>query len=385
MKNKIKFISFFLMLSIGTWIMPQKASSQGYVSYQVFYDELSPYGTWVDVPNYGYVWSPDVDAGFTPYATNGYWLFSDAGWTWVSNYSWGWAPFHYGRWYTDDIYGPIWIPGNEWGPGWVSWRRSNDYYGWAPMEPGVSISMAYGNDYYPVHNHWTIMKGGDFGRKDISNYYVSSTNNTMIINNSTVINNTHFDKAHNVTYNTGPGKTDVEKHVGKTINPVSIKESTKPGQSLSNNQLKIYKPQVQKNNINGTKSAPSKVTGYKDVKTLAQRTTLTPSQKSNQFTKNQQAENNLQSNKQKPSQQTTPYKKEERVKQQQQVIPTKKVEGVKQQQQVIPSKKEEGVKQQQTIPTKREEGVNQQQQPQQQKQVNTSKNTGEDKHPHNSN
>ena len=124
---------------------------------QVFYDDLSPYGTWVDNPNYGYVWLPDVDAGFTPYATNGYWVFTDEGWTWVSNYPWGWAPFHYGRWYTDAIYGPIWIPDNEWGPGWVSWRRSEDYYGWAPMGPGVSISMAYGNGYNPPHNQWTIM------------------------------------------------------------------------------------------------------------------------------------------------------------------------------------------------------------------------------------
>jgi hypothetical protein len=28
------------------------------VSYQTFYDELSPYGKWVDYPGYGYVWSP---------------------------------------------------------------------------------------------------------------------------------------------------------------------------------------------------------------------------------------------------------------------------------------------------------------------------------------
>src|ERR1700749_3701227 len=64
---------------------------------QVFYDELSPYGQWIDYPDYGYVWQPNVDADFRPYETNGYWAYSDYGWTWVSNYSWGWATFHYGR------------------------------------------------------------------------------------------------------------------------------------------------------------------------------------------------------------------------------------------------------------------------------------------------
>ena len=27
--------------------------------------------------------------GFTPYSTNGYWVFTNEGWTWVSDYSWG--------------------------------------------------------------------------------------------------------------------------------------------------------------------------------------------------------------------------------------------------------------------------------------------------------
>src|ERR1700754_3890356 len=71
---------------------------------QVFYDELSPYGQWVDYPDYGYVWTPNAGPDFRPYATNGYWTYSDYGWTWVSNYNWGWAPFHYGRGFYDNYY-----------------------------------------------------------------------------------------------------------------------------------------------------------------------------------------------------------------------------------------------------------------------------------------
>src|SRR5690242_11279247 len=86
---------------------------QGVITYQQFYDDLSPYGSWMDYQNYGYVWRPNI-SGFRPYYSNGYWIYTNYGWTWVSNYSWGWAPFHYGRWVNDGIYGWMWIPGYEW-------------------------------------------------------------------------------------------------------------------------------------------------------------------------------------------------------------------------------------------------------------------------------
>jgi len=356
MKTKITFISLLFMFIIGTWVIPQKASAQGrYVSYQVFYDELSPYGFWVNSPEYGYVWVPNVDAGFTPYATNGYWAYTVEGWTWVSYFSWGWAPFHYGRWYTDAIYGPMWIPGNEWGPGWVTWRRSADYYGWSAMEPGVSNNVAYGRNYYPPHNHWTILKGSDFGRTNINNYYVNSSNNTEIINNSVVINNVWTDKTHNVKYNAGPDKGDVEKHIGKTITPVSIKESNKPGQTMANNQLQIYRPQVQKNSTTGVKSAPSKVANLKDVKAIKQRTTGTSNQKINQPAKQNfsSPKQTVQPTKQKPAQ-SIPTKKVEPVNRPAQSIAPKRAEPTPQFKQPKPLKEE--VKQpKQSIPVQNKE------------------------------
>jgi hypothetical protein len=73
-----------------------QAPVNGTVTYQSFYDDLSPYGTWIDYPNYGHVWNPRINGDFRPYATNGHWASSDAGWAWASDYSWGWAAFHYG-------------------------------------------------------------------------------------------------------------------------------------------------------------------------------------------------------------------------------------------------------------------------------------------------
>ena len=48
---------------------------------------------------------------------------------------WGWVTFHYGRWAHDQRLGWFWVPGDEWGPAWVDWRRGDDFVGWAPLPP----------------------------------------------------------------------------------------------------------------------------------------------------------------------------------------------------------------------------------------------------------
>src|SRR5262245_10768679 len=56
-----------------------------------FYDDLSPYGRWVECEPYGWCWSPyDITAGWRPYL-NGGWVYTDYGWTWSSDEPWGWA------------------------------------------------------------------------------------------------------------------------------------------------------------------------------------------------------------------------------------------------------------------------------------------------------
>ena len=131
MKRSTIYRLFFLSLIGLGMVLNQESKAAHFhgVSFQVFYNELSPYGDWVMDPTYGYVWVPFVEQGFHPYGTNGYWEMTNFGNTWVSNYQWGWAPFHYGRWFWDDYLGWAWVPGYEWGPAWVNWRTGGGYYG----------------------------------------------------------------------------------------------------------------------------------------------------------------------------------------------------------------------------------------------------------------
>ena len=121
---KISGIAFLVMLFCATRIPASAQGPMPSVTYQTFYDDLSPYGDWIDYPEYGYVWHPRV-ADFRPYSTAGHWVWTDEyQWMWVSDYNWGWATFHYGRWLYDDFYGWVWMPGYEWSPAWVEWRQA---------------------------------------------------------------------------------------------------------------------------------------------------------------------------------------------------------------------------------------------------------------------
>ena len=97
-------------------------------SVDVFYDQISPYGMWVDEPDVGRVFIPDT-AGFVPYTT-GRWEYTSVGFVWVSNEPFGWATNHYGRWAFSNNYGRwYWLPDTQWGPAWVDWRQTGDEFG----------------------------------------------------------------------------------------------------------------------------------------------------------------------------------------------------------------------------------------------------------------
>src|SRR5690606_32627098 len=171
-------VVFFSMVLFLFAVNKQVQAQNVQVSFQLFYDELSPYGEWIDDPEYGYMWLPDVDRNFQPYGTNGRWVNTQYGNTWYSDYDWGWAPFHYGRWHYDDYYGWAWVPGYEWGPAWVSWRQSSGYYGWAPLSPGLSMGI---NINIPVR-FWVFVPSRYILSPRIYRYYSPYANRARIYN-----------------------------------------------------------------------------------------------------------------------------------------------------------------------------------------------------------
>ena len=259
---------FLVLLSMITCASYSRTpvSPQENVSIQIFYDELEPYGQWIEYPAYGYVWIPSVDETFVPYSGMGYWAFTDYGWTWISDYSWGWAPFHYGRWDFLEPYGWIWIPDVEWAPAWVVWSHCPGYYGWAPLRPGMVVSASAGNDYYGHREDWTFVDEKNIASHDSHKYYAPRNNNEQLLKNATVIRNMQGDKEQRAGYFSGPERTEVERVSGNAVKTFAVKKKTEPGQSLSGNQVVIYRPELKREGEGGIKPAPHKVTPLKEVK-----------------------------------------------------------------------------------------------------------------------
>ena len=150
-------------------------------------DDLDSHGRWVNVPEYGDVWSPTVGADWAPYR-NGRWAWEDwYGWTWVSYDPWGWAPFHYGRWFWGGGNGWCWYPGPMhvrpyWSPALVAFFGFGGFhagigfggpgFGWVPLAPFERFHPWWGRGFY-----------GGFRDRNVM------VNNIHVVNNVNIVNN----------------------------------------------------------------------------------------------------------------------------------------------------------------------------------------------------
>ncbi|MEA3210560.1 MAG: hypothetical protein QOE70_3617 [Chthoniobacter sp.] len=176
-----------------------------------FYTALDPYGDWFEIEKYGYVWQPGEAANprWRPY-TDGNWAWTEYGWTWASNEKFGWAAYHYGRWTRLKRIGWVWVPGSEWAPAWVAWRRSNDFVGWAPLPAEAHSSSGFNaavDSYYDIGpGSYTFVPVEEFSAPTYVGRAVEPERNVTIINQTTNITNLSYRKIENtnVFYNAGP-------------------------------------------------------------------------------------------------------------------------------------------------------------------------------------
>ncbi len=130
-----------------------RSASARYVNAQYADDvaALDGYGDWDYDSTYGgEVWSPRVDAGWSPYSY-GSWYYTPAGLTWWSYDPWGWYPFHYGSWFFARNRW-CWAPASIYSPAWVYWAYASDFVGWCPIGY-YSFFSPWWDTYY---RHWGL-------------------------------------------------------------------------------------------------------------------------------------------------------------------------------------------------------------------------------------
>jgi len=164
--------------------------------YSTFYTRLESYGDWIETGNYGYVFHPREaeSSRWRPY-TSGRWVYTDVGWTWISEEPFGWATYHYGRWTRLRGIGWVWVPGNQWAPAWVSWRKSSDYVGWAPLPPEARFDQQTGihnwsDNYYDIGpDQYCFVASREFGAPRVEQTLLPAERNLTIVNQTTNVTN----------------------------------------------------------------------------------------------------------------------------------------------------------------------------------------------------
>lgn len=217
MKKTLLFLATALLMHIGV----PKVQAAVNVSVDFFYDQLGDYGDWVEVGEYGYGWQPrDVDEDWRPYS-DGRWAYTEAGWTWVSEEPYGWAVYHYGRWARIERKGWVWIPGTEWAPAWVSWRRSPQHVGWAPLPPEANFRRSVGfsgwvDSYYDIGpSAYRFVAVRNFGAPRLRTVFVEPRENITIIRQTTNI--TRITYVNSVVNNGGPRYEDMSRESAEPV------------------------------------------------------------------------------------------------------------------------------------------------------------------------
>src|ERR1700716_718899 len=116
-----------------------KAYAGGPTTVAEFKSILASYGKGGPHDKYGDIWVPAVTPpGWHPYPAC-QWVFTKQGWYFNDNTPWGSIVHHYGRWSNDPQIGWVWVPDQDWSPGWVVWRQSGPWVGRGPLPPRPAI------------------------------------------------------------------------------------------------------------------------------------------------------------------------------------------------------------------------------------------------------
>ena len=119
----------------------QYVSSPDYTS---GFGDLYNYGSFYNIPGYGFGWQPyGVGFGWDPFMYGSWYSDPLLGFGFIGSAPWGWLPYHYGGWIFSPVYGWVWTPtsgfanGGPLGyrPATAVFVRNGSTTGFVPMNP----------------------------------------------------------------------------------------------------------------------------------------------------------------------------------------------------------------------------------------------------------
>ncbi len=131
----------------------------------------------------------------------------------TSGYSTFYTKLDYGRWTRLRGIGWVWVPGQQWAPAWVSWRKSNDYVGWAPLPPEARFDQRTGihnwsDNYYEIGpDQYCFVATREFGAQRAESTILPPERNVAIVNQTTNVTNITYKNT--TIVNEGPNYDEV--------------------------------------------------------------------------------------------------------------------------------------------------------------------------------
>lgn len=261
--KKLVYIAGLLMLGVLS-----VRANPSEVSFGVFYSSLSPHGEWIQSDGGVYAWRPvGVAAGWRPYY-DGRWCWTDQGWYWASDEPWAWATYHYGRWYNDDFYGWVWVPGYDWAPAWVEWRYGGDYVGWAPLSPyavfNVSFGIHYRSYWITPHFWWSFVDCRYISSPHVHRYIYRTEYNTRYIGRTRSAGSVRYVGGRIITR--GPERGYVEQRGNIRIERAEIRDVTnspvdKVVREDGRERVEVYRPKIEERAGDDRDIRPDRVSG----------------------------------------------------------------------------------------------------------------------------
>ncbi len=240
------------------------APAEGHADISLFYEALSPYGSWTQDRETGWVWEPSDsvrDQEWRPYANDGHWTWTNHGWYWESTSPYGWATFHYGRWGYNSNHRWSWSPDNVWGPAWVDWRHSDDHIGWAPLpfgsrfEAGVGFTYRGRNEGFNFHigmeeREFSFVPSNAFLNINLGSSFVPERRRHTVYNETKIINNTYIYNDNRII-NNGVPVAVVSRQTNRQIEQVKVVDANiaagQPirGDRRKDNAIAAYRPKIE--------------------------------------------------------------------------------------------------------------------------------------------
>jgi len=134
-------------------------------NYTSGFADLYTYGSWYNLPGYGFGWQPfGVGAGWCPFGYGyGNWMWdASIGWNFIGMAPWGWLPYHYGGWVFSPLYGWVWVPTGFGSAGFYPyrpvtgvWVHNGGTIGIVPVHPldgHGKPPLNLGRGFYPLNS-----------------------------------------------------------------------------------------------------------------------------------------------------------------------------------------------------------------------------------------